>query len=161
MKKLVLIIMLCLANIFSFGQVVDENNDENCCDYEIVCAIDGRAFNYGTIEYNSELGYVLFGSTDNDKYCEKTMTSIFLGETKGDAIRTIKGLTLLMKNGMAGQVYSMRNANLLNQTKIIVNNSKELSVTTNNVDGKSNTAYCVAYFSERYIKYINEFQETR
>ncbi|MBO4541924.1 MAG: hypothetical protein J5725_01950 [Bacteroidales bacterium] len=166
MRTLMIALMLCIVSTMSFSQtpkvegqqesvIVEICNDD--CESKVVCPIDGRVWDYGTIEYNAEIGYILYGSTDKDEYCEKSMTSIYLGETKDDAIKTIDNLAMLIKDGQRGVAYYMQNEYLERKQKISINQYNELYAY--NAVGKSNTAYCVAYFPDRFIRYIREFNE--
>lgn len=85
MKRLIVTIILYLFPITSYGQL----NKIDLSDYRQDVVVHNFGHNIGYIHYTQE-GYVLFGIT-NDIF-EVLMPSIFLGETKEDAIASLNEL---------------------------------------------------------------------
>lgn len=96
MKKIALFIVLfCLLFVNnSFSQLQNQlitKNAKHCILYKFG--------NSGNIQYFDSIGYILFGKTNN-KF-ENEYASIFLGEDKASAYKTLQDLQYLKRNNFA------------------------------------------------------------
>lgn len=158
MKRIIVALMLCLVSIMGFGQLNIQTVEEYA-NYKTVCEIRKYGFNSGEIRYFPEYGYTLFGSTDNQ--FEKSMASIYLGETKTNAIQSIKDLQALQENGEIGQTYVLGgHKNKVTKAYIVkLMGYRTLYMKTDGIAGSSSSASCVIWSIDKYIDKINSFQE--
>lgn len=162
MKRVITILMLFFISIAGFGQL-NPTTIEEYAGFKTVCKISCYGWLGGEIRYLNNIGYVLCGTTDN-KF-EKTMASIFLGETKENAIQTIHDLENLRRTADIKQIYVVKGVNNFgvdNTTKLYVRRvlgARMLMMETDNVAGISNTADYVAFSKNKFIEAIRNFKE--
>lgn len=95
MKKILFVILLCLCSNSLINAQLSIQTVEEAHNYQTVyeCYI-GFGTYMGEIRYVSD-GFVLFGVTDN--HYENSMASIYLGETKEEALETLEDLRKIVK----------------------------------------------------------------
>lgn len=89
MKKVIIFSVVFFTVFVSFGQL-DIKSVSEYGNYRTVYTVTYFGSNMGEVRYISDIGFVMFGVTDNR--FEESMASIFLGEDKGSAVKSIVDL---------------------------------------------------------------------
>lgn len=140
MKKLVLLAAMVLSLFVAANAQLNVQPVEEYAGYVSLYKFKYLGTVVGEIRYVKDYGYVLFGVTDNR--FEKSMASIFLGETQDEAGRTIADLSAFYRNAKLGtyvvQGFDNKKTYLTLSTMF---GKRTIGIKTDGVAGESGVAY--------------------
>lgn len=149
MKKLILVIILCISSILGWGQLRKQVVEE-FVSYKTVCKLN---MGYGEIRYFKDEGFVYFGETDN-RY-EVGMASIYLGRNKKEAVATLKDLKDLDRN-IGDKTYIVRGL-CGKSTRIYKSKLNGLGFSTEDIAGIS---WAMSFTNwDKVIDAVNKFEK--